>query len=99
MRSGVSPSYTTNIFMGLFKGTFIYSFHKQPLIVYLRYIDDVLRLWHYNEKSFNEFFNHTNMCHDSTNLLFITQNRLLTTVDETQWAPTYIGPHGNCGLI
>lgn len=68
MGSRVSPSYA-NIFMGFLEETFIYSFHKQPLI-YLRYIDDVLMLWHHDEKSLNEFFTHANACHDTIKFTF-----------------------------
>lgn len=68
MGSKVSLSYA-NIFMGFFEEGFIYSFHKQPLM-YLRYIDDVLMLWHHDDKSPNEFFDHANTCHESITFHF-----------------------------
>lgn len=55
--------------MGIFKEAFVYSFHKQPLI-YLRYIDNVLMLWHHDKTSLRGFFNHASLSHKSINFTF-----------------------------
>lgn len=67
-RSKVSPSFA-NTFVSLFEKVFIYLFHKQPLI-YLRCINDVLMLWHHDEKFLNECFNQAKTCHESMKFPF-----------------------------
>lgn len=64
MGTRFAPSYA-NLFMGLFESRFIQNKHRwsSNIILYKRYIDDLIFLWDGSEVEFKEFTNYLNQNH------------------------------------
>ena len=54
-----------NIFMAEFEQKYIYPLAKDKSILFLRYIDDIFRLWTKSEKQLKDFMNELNQKHPS----------------------------------
>ena len=58
MGTKLAPGYACNT-VGDFERTFVYTYHKQP-ILYVRFIDDIFIIWPHDRASLEEFINHLN---------------------------------------
>ena len=58
MGTKVAPAYA-NTFMGWYEDTYVYTYHKQPLL-WKRFIDDIFVIWSQGEDELRLFINHLN---------------------------------------
>ena len=80
MGSNCSPSYAT-IFMGKFEQQFIYPAIRGLHRLYLRYIDDIFRIWTGTKERFKEFIKELNSRHPSIKFDYTVSNKEASFLD------------------